>query len=354
MDRLLTVAAVSARAEPSALEKAIAMQAVNWSSLSALVFLVYDILLTTADEIEFMWPSQWTWMKLVYYMMRYIPVGVQVSALFIGTEITPQFHYTHRDCINWQIWLSCAALFIVIFADLVLVLRVYALYVENHWIRWSVGAVYAVEIIMMAIGVFMGIPYIEVDEICLTTNMPWTYLFFFGSAIVFQLFLFGLTLYKFIMALKEGWGTTPLPMLLARDGTWAFFLLTLVIFAYGSLHFVSNGAYAALIYCWLISLYSFCSYRILLNLRKVAHHSHPSSFSYDGETGSLPIFTTVPTLDPRAVEYLDAEPEQPNTVRFRLADRASRILQSNHLRRQESSWQSVDSLIQMDPLHQPR
>lgn len=46
-----------------------------------------------------------------------------------------------------------------------------------------------------------------------------------GSTIIFQFFLFGLTLYKFIEAARLGWGDVPLIVLLVRDGTWAFFLL---------------------------------------------------------------------------------------------------------------------------------
>ncbi|KAL1736344.1 hypothetical protein EV714DRAFT_267179 [Schizophyllum commune] len=359
MEGLYTMAsAVVRRADITPLEKATAMQAVNWSSLSALAFLVYDILLTTADEIDLMWPTTWSWMKIVYFFMRYVPLGVQVSALFIGTEITPQFHFTHYDCIIWQVYLSVSVLIIVILADTVLVLRVYALYTGNKPVKWIVGILYAIEVLMMIIGVFMGVPDIEVDEICLTTNMPWTYLFFFGSAVVFQVALFVLTLYKFILGLREGWGNNPLPRLLARDGTWAFFLLTLVIFAYGSLHFVGNGAYAALFYCWLISMYSFCSYRILLNLRRVAQQSAAPTFSsYEGDTGSLPIFTTVPTLDARAVEYLDAEPEeQTRSVRFRLAKRASKFWSPNRdwldsrreTRREDTP--SGDTALELDAL----
>ena len=54
----------------------------------------------------------------------------------------------------------------------------YALYTGNKPVKWIVGILYAIEVLMMIIGVFMGVPDIEVDEICLTTNMPWTYLFF--------------------------------------------------------------------------------------------------------------------------------------------------------------------------------
>ena len=46
-----------------------------------------------------------------------------------------------------------------------------------------------------------------------------------GVAILFQAILFALTVYKFILAIRDGWGDVPLIVLLTRDGTWAFCLL---------------------------------------------------------------------------------------------------------------------------------
>ena len=43
--------------------------------------------------------------------------------------------------------------------------------------------------------------------------------------ILFETLLFGLTLFKFVQAVRTGWGHTPVMALLARDGTWAFALI---------------------------------------------------------------------------------------------------------------------------------
>ncbi|KAL1746170.1 hypothetical protein HDZ31DRAFT_4699, partial [Schizophyllum fasciatum] len=76
--------------------------------------------------------------------MRYLPLCVQITALFIGTEITPQFHFTHHDCLIWQIYLSVSVVIIVTLADTVLVLRIYALYVGNMLVKWLVGILFAI------------------------------------------------------------------------------------------------------------------------------------------------------------------------------------------------------------------
>ena len=46
-----------------------------------------------------------------------------------------------------------------------------------------------------------------------------------AAAIIFQALLFAVTIYKFILAARDGWGDVPLLVLLTRDGTWAFCLL---------------------------------------------------------------------------------------------------------------------------------
>lgn len=54
-----------------------------------------------------------------------------------------------------------------------------------------------------------------------------------AASIFFQTFLFGLTAYKFVGAVRTGWREIPLLVLLMRDGTWAF----LVIFGIYSIIF---------------------------------------------------------------------------------------------------------------------
>lgn len=43
-----------------------------------------------------------------------------------------------------------------------------------------------------------------------------------AATLLFQTFLFSLTLVKFVGAVREGWGDGDLVLLVARDGTWAF------------------------------------------------------------------------------------------------------------------------------------
>ncbi len=46
-----------------------------------------------------------------------------------------------------------------------------------------------------------------------------------AAFVLFESVLFILTLIKFLVALRSGWGRTPVVFLLVRDGTWAFILI---------------------------------------------------------------------------------------------------------------------------------
>ncbi|KAF9567978.1 hypothetical protein CPC08DRAFT_757861 [Agrocybe pediades] len=241
-------------------------QAVNRSS----AFLVWDILITVDDEVQLIWPRTWSYTKVVYFIVRYLPVLVQISILFIGTEITPQFHFTPHDCYIWQIYQGVAASMVIAIVDTVLVLRVHALYHGHQIVRRVVAVFYVLEIAGMAVGLALTLPGITFDNVCLVVGVPRTIIIYGGSSIIFQFILFGFTLYKFVQAARSGWGDVPLVMLLMRDGTWAFFLLLVAYVGQLCLYAVPKPAFDGILYGWLLTAFSIAGYRILLNLKNAA------------------------------------------------------------------------------------
>lgn len=245
---------------------AAAAQAVNRSSIAALAFLVWDILITTDEEVRLIWPRSWSYTKAVYFFVRYVPVMVEISILLIGTELTPPLHFTSHDCYIWQIYQGVAISLILIAVDTILILRVYALYQGNAVTRWVVTSFFLIEIAGMVVGLAMSLPKISYDDICLVLSAPRTLIIYAGVAILFQAILFVLTMYKFILAIRDGWGDVPLMVLLSRDGTWAFCLLFFGYAGHLVLYSLHNSNYAGVLFGWVLTIFSFCGYRILLNL----------------------------------------------------------------------------------------
>ncbi|KAL0577001.1 hypothetical protein V5O48_004983 [Marasmius crinis-equi] len=262
---------------PDVVQTAEGAQAVNRSSVAALAFLLYDICLTFDEEVNLFWPRKWTCMKLNFFFIRYIPFLVQIPLLFVGTELTPLFHFTSHDCFIWQVYQGVASVCIIMSCDYVLLSRIYALYFNNLRIRYLVSICYILEIAIMSIGLGLALPGIQYDEKCTVLSVPTALLIYAGGPVAFQTLLFILTLYQFLTGLRMGWGDIPIVKLLMRDGTSADYDLpsfppsslppvTVEMVAEASLYALKNHAFAGIFYAWLLTGYSFCGYRVLLNI----------------------------------------------------------------------------------------
>ncbi|PPR05819.1 hypothetical protein CVT26_010099 [Gymnopilus dilepis] len=216
--------------------------------------------------------------KCVYFFIRYIPLLVQISILFIGTELTPHFHFTSHDCFIWQIYQGVAASLIVVTVDTVLILRIHALYHGHPQIRRLVGVFFLMEIVGLAVGLGLALPGITYDNLCLVVAAPGSLIIYGASSILFQIFLFALTVYKFAQAARSGWGDVPLIVLLMRDGSWAFVLLFVVYVGQLGLYALpkDKDPFAGILYGWLLTAFSFSGYRILINLNHLAEETNGS------------------------------------------------------------------------------
>ncbi|KAF5322483.1 hypothetical protein D9619_001549 [Psilocybe cf. subviscida] len=258
---------------------AIGAQAVNRSSVASLTFLVWDILITFDDEVKHMWARSWSYTKVTYFIIRYLPMLVQISTLLVGSELTPHFHFTPHDCFIWQVYQGVASVVIIALVDIVLVLRVHALYHGDRRVRVVVGVCFLFEIAGMISGLALTLPGIQFDNLCVVTGVSGFLIIYGASSIIFQFLLFGLTLIKFVQAVRAGWGDVPLIKQLARDGTWAFFLLFIAYVGQLGLYGLKNHNYAGVLYGWLLTAFSFCGYRVLLNLHHLAEQAQGASRS---------------------------------------------------------------------------
>ena len=186
------------------------------------------------------------------------------------------------------------------------------------------------------------VPGVRFDTTCTVVHSPPSLLFFaYGNVslpdllyhrshcysivysvafVSFETILFVLTLAKFLVALRDGWGRTSIVYLLVRDGTWAFILIfglnpCLLSHSHFS-HFlpvtlcVNAGFYlgagdssiAAIAFPWLLSIESFAGARIVLNLHAVSFNVSTDGFGTSGPGGTLSshiVFTTHSSVENR-------------------------------------------------------
>ncbi|KAE9410400.1 hypothetical protein BT96DRAFT_374770 [Gymnopus androsaceus JB14] len=246
-------------------EVATGAQAVNRSSVAALAFLVYDIIITVQEEVDFIWPP-WSLMKFNYFFVRYMPMLLQIPLLLVGSELTPHFHFTEHACFIWGVYQGVVSVSTTLAVDFILISRVYAFYFDSRTVRWITSLAFILEISVMCVALGFALPRISYDANCVVTNVPATLAIYIGAPILFQFLLFILTAYKFITSVRSGWGHIPIIRLLMRDGTWAFFLVFFVLLGQVFMYQLANHAFSGVLYGWVLVLYSFSGYRILLNI----------------------------------------------------------------------------------------
>ncbi|KAJ7188608.1 hypothetical protein C8R46DRAFT_26300 [Mycena filopes] len=220
-------------------------------------------------------------MKILFLFIRYFPLFVQMSIVVLGCpQFTPQFNFTAHDCFIWQIYQGIASVLTLVAVDYVLILRVYALYHNNTTIHRIVLAAFGMEFSGMCIGLGLSLPGIQFDDICVVTAVSPALLVYGAATILFQTFLFSLTAVKFVGAVREGWGDTPLLTVVFKDGVWAFVLIFAFVAGYASLYGLKNKTFAGMLYGWILSVFSFAGYHVLLNL----NHSPRLPTSQTSET----------------------------------------------------------------------
>ncbi|EIN06717.1 hypothetical protein PUNSTDRAFT_145230 [Punctularia strigosozonata HHB-11173 SS5] len=254
-------------------------QAVNRSSVASLAFLVWDILITTDDEVRLMWPRSWSYTKYLYFFVRYFAACVQITILFVGTEISRPFDYTPHACFAWQVWQGVAALALGIAVDCILILRLHALYNRSARVRAVLFALFVAELLGMAVSLGLGVGKISFDDDCTVTSWPIEFVAYGVFPLVFQGILFGFTVWQFVKTMRHGWGRTRVLDVLMRDGMWAFFLIFFVYLLQGIVFLLpSDGAFTGVFYAWLLTAFSFSGYRLLLNIQRLApQHSRARS-----------------------------------------------------------------------------
>ncbi|CAK5282436.1 unnamed protein product [Mycena citricolor] len=217
------------------------------SSLAALVWVLYDICITFDQEVALIWPKPWSRMKFLYLFIRYVPVSIQLSIVIPSSpELVSTLHLTPHACYVWKMYQGLATIMTFAAVDFVLILR--------------------------------G-DYSSHSRAQLASDLV-------GTLLIFQTVLFVLTAIRFVHAVRQGWGDSPLVELVMRDGAWAFAVLFAIIASVSGLY-ISRSPLAEPVFGWLLLVYAFCvriihplrgvwarlefqGYRVLLNLERLA------------------------------------------------------------------------------------
>ncbi|KAF8437126.1 hypothetical protein L210DRAFT_2356074 [Boletus edulis BED1] len=124
----------------------------NYLSLAGITAVVYDYILTFSSEVEYVWCQRWTWVSTMFVVVRYIGLYWIVTAALTSTLFVPGPVEVGKVMYLSYYW----AFFVYLStADLLMILRVYAMWNQSRTILCVLLLVYIIQTLVTV--VFEGI-----------------------------------------------------------------------------------------------------------------------------------------------------------------------------------------------------
>ncbi|KIJ56386.1 hypothetical protein M422DRAFT_239607 [Sphaerobolus stellatus SS14] len=200
------------------------------------------------------------------------------------------------SCSAFNIFVAWGTVALVPIVDILIVMRIYAVYGQNRKVAICLGIMWLAEFVSLL--VFIGVafrgdydlmpnPLPGVFPGCFSTKHPSLQMILRSGAIAmgFQAIYLALTLYKFFRRIRSfGWRLTPLLKVFFRDGAgycliiFVLYVFYVILFAAGSEKLQGMGE------VWIVSTVAVTAGRLVLNIRDVAKSPPEESFETTEET----------------------------------------------------------------------
>jgi len=257
----------------------------TYSYVAALTFYSYDIILSSGQEIKYIWGSKWSPVKALYFIIRYYCIVnlIAIVAVYSSTSLSLE------DCQRFFLWsIPGGAPVFTLALNVILLLRIFALYNRNKQIftillvlvlAESAVALWATVILTKRLAtnaIRVPPPWRGcASELPMLKFLLITYILNFALSLLFL----AMTLWKLVenhrrLGHKLIWKTlyntdniSPLLLAFVRDGS--------IFFALGSIGtllglialFVLHGPVQAMFHPWILALYSYSGAHLILDLR---------------------------------------------------------------------------------------
>ncbi|KAF8126694.1 hypothetical protein EV363DRAFT_1267891 [Boletus edulis] len=116
----------------------------NYASLVVVIAAIYDYILTFSKEIEYVWCKRWTWVSTMFVVVRYIGFCWIILSALTGSSLLPgplEVSNAVFEIVRWAFAVVLSA------ADLVMILRVYAMWGRSRTILYILLLIFVPQII---------------------------------------------------------------------------------------------------------------------------------------------------------------------------------------------------------------
>ncbi|KAF9553214.1 hypothetical protein CPC08DRAFT_713957 [Agrocybe pediades] len=233
-------------------------------ALAMLSVLLYEYAVTCKDEYRHIWRKPFNAVLGVYLFSRYLALTAQVINTFLvvaGPLSQPVT--SDRVCPIWFAFQVASTSSLLIALDVILVLRIYALYLRSIRVGLFLGFLILLTLLTTIIVGPMTVFEIRYNSVCEALHMHHTFMYLGAVGGVLHISLAILTAAKWNLA-KMG---IPVAKLVARDGAWTLafiFVLLAFLFPYSM---ASHKAKPEITFMCPLTMISIATCRIIMNMR---------------------------------------------------------------------------------------
>ncbi|KAF8976415.1 hypothetical protein BDQ17DRAFT_1384751 [Cyathus striatus] len=235
-------------------------------TLSALVFISLEYIFTFPYEFVYIWRYPITNVKTMYLFSRYFGLLYQISNNLILAKIHTRLPATFSTCLDWYIFQNISFLLLFSAMEIILMLRVYALYNQSMIIGWCLTSLFIFEVALTSTLASRNVPALQFDIICNAIIAPYESFIFAVGMMLVQLIVAVLT----VAGRRTGRTDVDVRIvkLVLRDGFWAFTIVSAVMSIIVPYSFAKQLARPFVVYAWPNCLFSFTTCRLIMNLQQ--------------------------------------------------------------------------------------
>ncbi|KAF9000904.1 hypothetical protein BDQ17DRAFT_1359165 [Cyathus striatus] len=198
----------------------------NQASLVALVVLGWEWLSAFPREVEWIWTRPLTIVKCTYLFARYVGLVVQIVNVVLLFTVLSKFPIHVESCRTWFTTLFAVCISMLMAVDIILIIRVYALYYKSYKVAIILGMLISLQFFVEIFCITYASQNISFDSVCNATQLPSEPYLFVGFECVLQTVIWSMTFKQRGNLIARNFHCRiPLLDLLFRDGTFVAILI---------------------------------------------------------------------------------------------------------------------------------
>ncbi|KAH7917444.1 hypothetical protein BV22DRAFT_936571 [Leucogyrophana mollusca] len=223
------------------------------NSISALVFLCWEICITFKDEVELIWKKPWkSLVKWLFLVTRYVGLTSLIGSLYISFG----GNHPEASCRGFLVMMVTTSQTLVSLVELIFALRVHALYDRDRRMALFLAFLVIAGFIVAVVGLSSTVPRTKFDNRCGVTHIDSPMASFSFVFTITEGILLLLTISRCLWTLQTTRQSAPVLTLLIRDGSLGFLVVTSVLLPMSIVMVADRGKFVSWVTPWVNAVLS--------------------------------------------------------------------------------------------------